>query len=246
MGAPAGAWYFRGLAQAHHLLEDYEEELATAQRALGYYPNFLSMRQQEVRALAALSKIGQMQRGIDESLTVRSQDGTPDDVMLEAAEEIVLHGHADAARETADRAVEWLRNRPPQDQRPADLARALFVAGRWQEARAEYEILVAQYPENIEHIGHLGATLARLGDAQAARRIAGELRSIDRPYLFGRPTYWQAAIAAILGDSEGAISLIREWISQAFRVDYVLLHRDPNFEPLREYPPFQEILRPKG
>jgi len=246
MGSPTGTWHFRDLAQAYHLLERYEEELAVAQRALGYYPNYLSMRRQEVRALAALGRTGQIQRVIDESLTVRPQDGAPDGVMLEAAEELALHGHQEAGREIADRAVDWLRNRPPQDQRPADLARALFVAGNWQEARAHYESLVNQNPDDIEYLGHLGATLARLGASEAARRIAAELRAIDRPYLFGRPAYWQAAIAAILGDSEGAISLIREWISQAFRIDYVRLQRDPNFESLRENPPFQEILRPKG
>jgi hypothetical protein len=51
---------------------------------------------------------------------------------------------------------------------------------------------------------------------------------------------------ASLGDAEGAMALIREWISQAGRVNYVQLHRDPNFESLRALPAFREILRPKG
>jgi len=166
--------------------------------------------------------------------------------MLAAAEELVAHGHPEAGQQIADRAVDWLRSRPPQDQRPPDLARALFVAGNWQEAKAQYEALSNQNPDDFDYLGYLGVTLARLGDAEGARSIADALRAIDQPHVFGRPIYWQASIAAVLGDSEGAISLLREWISQAFRVDYVALHHDPNFESLREYPPFQEILRPKG
>jgi TolB-like protein len=246
MGAPTGTWYYRTLAEAHHLLAEYEEELTVAQRALGHYPNFLTMREQEVRALAALGHMEQIGQCIDDSLTVRSREGTPDAVMLTAAEELAVHGRPDAGRELAERAVEWLRARPPQDQRPADLARALFVAGRWEEARVEYEALVEQEPDEIGHLGHLGVALARTGDEDAARRIASDLRADDRPYLWGRPAYWQAAIAASLGDSETAVSLIREWISQASRLNYTLLHRDPNFESLREHPAFVEILRPKG
>jgi tetratricopeptide (TPR) repeat protein len=246
MGSPPGTWIFRDWTQALHLLEDYEAELAVAERGLGYYPNYLTVREQEVRALAALGRTGEIQSAIDDSLTVSRQEGTPDAVMLTAAEELIVHGHQEAGGEMADRAVDWLRNRPPQDQKPADLARALFVAGHWQDARAAYETLVDQAPDEIEYLGHLGATLAHLGDVDAARRIASDLRAIDRQYLFGRPAYWQAAIAATLGDSEGAISLIREWISQAFGIDYVALHHDSNFESLREHPGFQEILRPKG
>jgi tetratricopeptide (TPR) repeat protein len=246
MRSPTGTWIFRDWTKAHHLLEDYEAELAVAERGLSYYPDYALTREQTVRALAALGRTDRIRQVIDESLTVRLQDGTPDEIMLTAAAELIVHGHLAAGQELADRAVVWLRGRPPQDQRPADLALALFVAGRWQEARSQYESLVNQDPDNIEYLGSWGVTIARMGETASARRISEELRAIDRPYLFGRPTYWQAAIAATLGDAELAISLLREWISQAFSIDHVELHHDPNFESLREYPPFQAILRPKG
>jgi tetratricopeptide (TPR) repeat protein len=245
-GIAPGTWYFRDWAMAYHLLGRYEEELAVVQRALGYYPSFLSMRRQEVRALAALGRVDQIEQCIDESLTVRSGDEPPEEVMLEATLELAVHGHRELARSTAARCVEWLRNRPPQDQRPAALAHALFVAADWQGARAFYEELVHDNPDDIEYLGHLGVTLARLGNEEAARAVADQLRAVDRPYTFGAPAYWQAAITAVLGDPDAAISLIREWIAQALRVDYVALHHDPNFESLRDHPAFRELLRPKG
>jgi hypothetical protein len=80
------------------------------------------------------------------------------------------------------------------------------------------------------------------------------MSSNRRPHLFGQPTLWRARIAALLGNREGAVRFLREAISQGLipldltqGLGYSMwLHRDIDFESLRDYSPFQELLRPKA
>jgi len=71
------------------------------------------------------------------------------------------------------------------------------------------------------------------------------LGDLDRPYLHGKNIYWQAAIAGQLGELSRAVSLLYDAQSKgnAFESGF---HRDPIWEPLREYPGFVEFMRPKG
>ena len=252
-GLPPGWWYSTTLTGAHHLLEQHDEELRHARRALGYYPDVVQVRGIEVRALAALGRVDDISRVIDDSLIVRSRAGTPDDVMRIAAEELRAHGYAAAGLAVAERAVEWLQNRPPAQARPADLAHALVLAQRWSEARALYGALSSERAEggpsgatSVDVLGASGVLAAREGDTNEARAVALRIADLDRPEVFGRPAYWRAAIAAALGDNAAAVAAIREWIAKAGEVNYVTLHRDPNFESLREDPGFRDILRPRG
>jgi tetratricopeptide (TPR) repeat protein len=244
----AGSWTFEILSEAHHMLGNYKQELKEARRGLKYYPNMLSLRRDEVRALAALGRVDEVNKIIDESLTITSQAGTPGGVMREAAQELRAHGHLEAYKEVAARAVDWYRDRlsvkETTERKRYDLADALYMAEQWEESQALIEELAAEKPNNIDYKGYLGTLAARRGDREEALRIAIELKHIDRPYLFGNHTYWRACIASLLGEREDALALLREAFAQG--LDYgVYLHRDMDLEPLRDYPPFQELLRPK-
>ena len=65
------------------------------------------------------------------------------------------------------------------------------------------------------------------------------------PYLFGSNTYGRACIAAILGDKEQAVALLKESFLQG-REFGTGVHKDFAFESLWDYPPFIEFLKPKG
>jgi tetratricopeptide (TPR) repeat protein len=248
-GRASGSWTFNNLTRAHHMLGNYKQELKEARRGLEYYPNMLSQRVNEVRALAALGRIDKVKRIIDESLSIMSQAGTSGDVMLEAAQELRAHGHLEAYKEVAARAVDWYRDKLSEkeatERKRYHLARALYLAEQWQESQALIEELAAEKPDSIDYKGYLGTLAARRGDREEAVRISTELKSIDRPYLFGNHTYWRACIASLLGEREQAVALLREAFAQG-REYSVYLHRDMDLEPLRDYPPFQELLRPKG
>jgi len=126
------------------------------------------------------------------------------------------------------------------------LAQSLFEAGRWEEARAIFEVLAAEDPANWQVQGYLGALAAHRGDRAEAERISTWLARLEAPYLFGRHTYQRARIAALLGEDERAVVLLREALADGLRSLAFQLHRDPDFESLRHYPPFQELARPRG
>jgi tetratricopeptide (TPR) repeat protein len=230
------------------MLGDYEKELETIRLGGEYFPNLQSLRAAEARALSALGRIQEVESAIDDSLTLPSGGGTPGDVLLEAAEELRAHGHLEAAKETVRRAVDWYRNRPgveaATERNRYGLARASYLAEQWEEAQRLFHQLASEKPESITYKGYLGVLAVRQGDPETALRIASELEGIDRPYVFGAHTYWRGCIAALLGDRDLAVQLLRDAFAQGFRYD-VSLHRDVNLEPLRDYPPFQELLRPK-
>ena len=214
-----------------------------------YYPNNLRLRACEARALAALGKIGAVREVIEKSLLVISSRGTPGDVMLEAAWELRVQGHMEAYEEIADQAVGWCQNRLRMKEvnvaMHIDLATALYTAEKWDEAQAVFAELAEDDPENIEYIGKIGLLAARKGDRDKALKISKELESIDRPYLLGEHTYMCARIASLLGEKEQAVVLLRDAFAQGLTYG-AYLHNEMDLEPIRNYKPFQELLKPKG
>ena len=119
----------------------------------------------------------------------------------------------------------------------------LYEAERWEEAQGIFEDLHKEFPDNIDYLGYIGSIAARIGDKEEALRISSLLENIDRPYVFGSHTFRRACIASILGKQENAVRLLREALAQGW--NYRWLHPVMDFEPLRDYKPFQELMKPK-
>ena len=89
-----------------------------------------------------------------------------------------------------------------------------------------------------------------------ALQVSEELGRCDRQRCTGDlnpglPTVLRAEIAALLGDRDGAVALLRQVygvtvIAAPQRTDLTNPHYHFLFESLRGYPPFEELLRPKG
>jgi len=244
-----GAWIFTQLTDALHMLGDYRQELKEARKGQKYYPDRLRFYTIEARALAALGKIDEVREVVEESLVIVSSDRTPGDVMLEAAWELRAHGHMEVYQEIANQAVEWYKNRRQMrdvnEEMRHDLAKALYAAEKWDEAESMFEELMEDFPENIQYQGRMGLLAARKGEREKALAISEELESIDRPYLLGAHTYMRARIASLLGEKERAVVLLQDAFAQGLFYGSYLLHK-MDFEPLRNYKPFQELLKPKG
>ena len=75
--------------------------------------------------------------------------------------------------------------------------------------------------------------------------MSEELANVDFSFLNGIHTLWRGRIAALLGDREEAMALLLEAHAQGRPFGWSW-HRDVDLESLRDYPPFQEFLRPKG
>jgi len=258
--------YFMCLTGALHELGEHQEELKEAQRGRKVYPDLLNPRAYEGRALAALGRLEEVNKLVDEILVMPPRwgypscciaRGTPGYVMLAAAEELRVHGHHDESVRMAARAEVWYRSRTGGEARLEEtrsgLGDSLYLAERFPEAKEVLAELMAAHPDNVEYKGRLGAIAARLGKHDDALRIAEELRLIDRPYMYGKHFFWSACILALLGDKERALALLNDAVSQGGRpmepehygYGFVYGHC-MDLESLRGYPPFENLIKPKG
>jgi hypothetical protein len=167
--------------------------------------------------------------------------------MLTAAGEMRAHGHRDASLKMAERAVAWYRARPATEmaEYAGLLMQALWRSERWAEAKAIAEARLAKNPDGFRMRGWIGRLAGRLGDAAQARRLEAELAALTRPYLYGRHTYLRACIAAQLGEKDRAVALLSDAFAQGREFTWQI-HVDIDLEPLWGYPPYEELMKPKG
>lgn len=242
--------YWRELATAHHMLGEHREELKVARRARDLYPERAHGILLEVRALAALGRVTDVNARIDDRVASPAVDD-PDAglLMLFAAQELRAHGHFQAALLLLNRIIDRFHSLPVEGQQArgsrAQLAQALYESGEWSDAGAIFLGLAAEYPAVVAYQGRLGVIAARQGNQAEAERIAAALRSLREPYLWGRHTLWQARIAAALGEREQAVELLRAAFSQGIE-HHPTLHSDVDFESLHDYPPYRGLMRPRG
>ncbi len=237
-----GDWGFAVLANALYMLGEYEDALDVIQLSRQHFPDQSSNLRYEAILQVARGQIQEVNRVIDESFQLSGS--APGGVMLDAAIALRTHGHKEAAHEVLRRALEWFKSRISGDHRYS-IARVLYLDKQWAEAQPYFEQLYREYPDNQDYQGYTGVVAARLGDREKANRILEGLYSKDEPYLFGSHLYWCARIAAVLGEHQRAVDLMREAHGQGWGYGmYELLEMD--FESLRNYQPYIELMRPKG
>jgi tetratricopeptide (TPR) repeat protein len=249
---PERTWVFTWtyLAIAYHLLGEHEKELETAQEGRRRFPTSTSPYIDELYALAALDRTKELRALIEEQTTLRGI-GTPAGVRRIAAEELRAHGHEDQAMALLDEAIRWYEGLPSDSLNSIKeyYAMTLYNARRWDKARTIYEELAKKFPKDSAtgrgYETSLGIIAARQGDRKRAMEVSEWLKNLKVAYLFGGNTYDRACIAAILGDKEQAVALLKESFLQgnAFGTG---IHKDFDLESLWDSPPFIEFLKPKG
>jgi hypothetical protein len=121
----------------------------------------------------------------------------------------------------------------------------LLSAGRADESIALLELLDQEDPNRFFILGPLGVAKALQGDREYAERISEQLEGIKVPYSFGGTSFWQAQIAATLGNKDQALVFLRRAFSEGVRMgDWI--HKAPAFRSLTDHPPFQALLQPIG
>jgi tetratricopeptide (TPR) repeat protein len=271
-GVTHGWWlYWDDLATALHMLGDHRRELSQALDAARRFPDNPQILATEARALAALGRSREVASLLATSTNlVPGQGWTPADVMLVAALELRAHGHAGAGDTALTRTSDWLAARPSAEAETQGhryrVALVSYAAGQLVVARRQLERLagaghsaladspgeqwagaggtLGDGPDQMSYVGYLGAIAARQGDRDGALRAERSLAGVEQRYLFGRQTMWRARIRALLGEREVAVMLLRQALAQGYPHLHAL-HTDPAFESLRDYPPFQEVLRPR-
>jgi tetratricopeptide (TPR) repeat protein len=243
-------WPLEFTCCAHHMLGEYEKELEYAELGLKHFPDGEGFYLGKAGALAALGETAKVSRVIDELLRVQTRDWPAGLVMAVVAMELRAHGHRDAAEEMAARSVGWCEAHSTVLEEGNDgeemhwYVYALWIAGRLETL----DELIANLPDTgingLQRTAVRGWIAARRGDHEKAMQISDSVLEGD-DYHRSWVTYRRASIAAHLGDKERAVDLL----TQAFSNGYVysqLPHADPGFEPLWDYPPFQDLIRPNG
>jgi tetratricopeptide (TPR) repeat protein/tRNA A-37 threonylcarbamoyl transferase component Bud32 len=241
--------YWGVMATAHHMLGNYKQELKEAHRGRKQFPERISMLAHEADAVAALGRTKDLQKLFDESRTLPPQSGySPENIMLRAGRELRAHGYKEDSIRVLNQALQWFETRPSEERISVgnryDEAMTFYVLGKWAEAKGLFNGLHGDVPDNIDYFGYLGAVAVQSGDKEGALKISKELEEDKRPYLFGNPTYWRARIAALLGDKEGAVGLLRQAIKQGYA--YSNIHPTEDFESLADFPPYIQLMKPKG
>jgi tRNA A-37 threonylcarbamoyl transferase component Bud32/TolB-like protein/tetratricopeptide (TPR) repeat protein len=242
--------YWEHLTTALHLLGEHRRELLEARRGRVRHPSHPSLIESEMRALAALGRTAELDSLADVLLTmpVNSQWSTGD-ILCRSALELRAHGQEATARSLLQRSVAWFQSAPPSEAAVTatlfGLAQAYYSAGELDSARVLAERLSRTYPDSVSYAGLLGVVLATGGSTESAQRIDRRLQQFRQPYLYGSPELWRARMAAIQGEQDAALSLVREALQQGRAFD-LNLHAFSEFAAMREYPPFRELLRPQG
>ena len=123
----------------------------------------------------------------------------------------------------------------------------LWRAGLEDEAVKLGRRLLESAPENLAVVAANGVLAARRGDRVEAEKLAEELTGAGKTVAErANHTYDRACIAAQLGDIDRALDLIRQTVAIGPVAPWYVMRVDPDLEPLRDHPAFQELLRPKG
>jgi len=254
---PLGPWY---LAAAYHLLGRHREELKAARDGRRAFPRSPVPVSAELRALAALGRDADVFRLLDSTRTMELVPYDPIDYWsgawpwpaYEAALEFRAHGRLQAYRRAIQQVLDATAEVRTGDTSAvaarAQRAMAQYAAERWEEARVAYAALHAADPTSLNFLGGLAVSEARLGHRAEAEALARRLATFD----VGNSLFWRARVAALLGERDRTVALLREAFARGAVCAVVDggarddCHREMDFESLRGYAPFDELLRPKG
>lgn len=235
--------YYLTYTRALHLIGNYRRELEVARRMRQLFPDLDDAVAVEIRALVALGRVDDLRPLLDRAVIMSSIS-----TLEWTAEELRAHGYTKEAREVALELAEWIRARPLHEAQTvamrSALARSLYAADRWDEARALVDTLVERFPESVGLLGLRGRIAARLGDRETAQATSNALlAAAHSPRETNALT--RAKIAALLGQRDVAIRLLRDAVAQG-EMQPMRMREDPDLLGLRDYPPFETLVKPVG
>jgi tetratricopeptide (TPR) repeat protein len=166
--------------------------------------------------------------------------------------EMSANGHPADAQAVLSDAVQWYRDNPAMlelEPRPVPcnhwLAFApLYYAGQWDDARALYQRMLAR--DSLSSLAHeaLGAIAAHERNLDDVRRM-DEWLTTHAHRETGRSTYARARIAALLGDRDRAILLLRKAFDEGLS-NRMYIRLDPDLATLRNLPAYRQLFELRG
>ena len=258
--------YWYELATDHHLLRDFRAERGVAERMRQASASPLATAYVRARALAGLGAGDSALAVLDgigefgpDPLLVAGRSGqlvpvqvaSPGWVMLQTGLELSAHGDTTRGRAAMERAAQWhesvRRKAPPLSFGHAvNFALVLDALGRFEDARAEADALVARDGTSIEAHGTLGVIAAHMGDLATAKRVDQWLSVRPPRFPLGLPTLYRAEIAAARGDTSAARAALETLPKGAHPLDVLYFHVDPALAVLRQSPIMRRWIVPQA
>jgi len=250
-GALRGRVYYYGYyGSALHTLGQHERELEIAKQARKQYPGRLYIAELEVPALAALGRTEELDAHLREIRTMAPDlRSNVTDVFCGAIYELRAHDHLDAALSVGRELLAWMAQKPARETttKAARLERldALLATHRWADVRPLADSLASEDPANVDVIGARALAEAETGDRAAALRSAALIVGGHNHCGTNAEADWRATIAAARGEKAEALADLEQGYPGGSVPNY-RWHRSILYEFMRDYPPFQEYIRPKG
>lgn len=241
------AAYYNFYAAALHMLGEHERELEVARRGRGQHPDRLTLLSWEATALAALGRTDDAEAGIEEMLTFPEVSYLGNTLRV-LGDVFLAYSQPEAAERTYRRGIRWHATRGDTTRAVARWYQAILTLrlGELEEARRRFEALLSADHEDTNAITYLGVAAALQGDTATARDMEAELAAMEPPpYDLGTIPYLRANVLAALGERKAAVAMLRRAFSEGRPHSYYDAI-DPEFANLRGYPPFEELIRPKG
>jgi DNA-binding SARP family transcriptional activator/tetratricopeptide (TPR) repeat protein/TolB-like protein len=245
-GIPASAyWITRGIAL--HSLERFEEELAHVERWRARSPGAGALF--ELGGLAGLGRGDEVLRWVMERTREWEWSASRADFLRRIALELRAHGQRQAALAVLEQSFTLYGMAPDSVRRDGhsrrQLGRSLYSADRWEHSRAVFDRLLSEGYDTHIIRGDIGLAAARLGDRAVAEQMIDWYGDWNRehPQNSGWATQWRARIAAALGDRDDAVRFLRQAYAEGW-AHTPWDHRNEEYENLRGYAAFEELMRP--
>lgn len=247
--------YLEWASAAYHHAGETTLEERTVDEELKRFKHHPPATYGKVRVLAARNdrRLGEwVDRGVPpakEENDVRDPVADRQDLKLLAGRELRAHGHTSEAKKVfRDLATELAltsMNAPIPDLRRQ--ARAFYEAEDYARARTVFEAILARDSTDLEAEGRLATAAVHLGDLPTAKRIDDHLARMKRPFLMGGALRWRAAIAALQGRTDEAVSLLEMAVRQGHRLmdtpHNLTVHLDGDFGQIEKTSAYRTMLQ---
>jgi len=245
----AGSFYWSYEAAASIDLGQYSRALDFTRAGMKRFP--ASMAGIHAEVLAALGKFDELGDFVERAPAFRgSVLAGQTRVAGRAVTALRIYHHDAAARRLAGK---WLPQILASRDTTPELGNTVIVLSaaldQWNAMMSVADSLLATAPNSETRrwlISTQGVIAAHLGDRARAQRAEDELTSLGE-FDFGKTAYLHARVAASLGERDRVVSLLAKAAADGinlqntmniFRNDWALLG-------LRDYPPFQQLIKPK-